>query len=71
MVTQETYNRLSPVRQHVIDTIAELTNPNEDVWVNRVYDAVNDGFFEKAGRLIWPHSTTLAKRMIHGLETGR
>ena len=71
MVTHEVYDRLSPNRQYVIDTLVSLTHPDEDVWVRQVYAAVNDGFFEKAGRLIWPHSTRLARRMLDGLETGR
>ena len=71
MVMKEVYDRLSPNRQQVIDTLVSLTHPDEDVWVRQVYAAVNDGFFEKAGRLIWPHSTRLARRMLDGLETGR
>lgn len=69
MVTKDVYDRLSPNRQQVIDTLNTLYDPPE--WVRQVYAAVNDGFFEKAGRLIWPHSTRLARRMLDGLETGR
>lgn len=66
MVTKEVYDRLSPNRQQVIDTLASLTHPDEDVWVKQVYAAVNDGFFEKAGRLIWPHSSRLSRKMLMG-----
>lgn len=67
VIPKEVYDRLSPNRQQVIDTLTSLTHPDEDVWVRQVYAAVNDGFFEKAGRLIWPHSTRLARRMLDGL----
>lgn len=66
IIPKEVYDRLSPNRQQVIDTLASLTHPDEDVWVRQVYAAVNDGFFEKTGRLIYPHSQKLARKMLEG-----
>ena len=65
MVTKDTMTRLSPNRQQVIRDlwlIDIVTSP----WINDVYDAVEDGFFEKASRILNRHMPSLSKKMLEG-----
>lgn len=62
MVTDATYERLSPNRQYVVDKL-RLTN---DEVTKQALTAVNDGFFEKAARIIHPYSHRLARKMLEG-----
>lgn len=62
MVSKTTYERLSPNRQYVVDKL-RLTN---DEVTKQALTAVNDGFFEKAARIIYPHSFYLARKMLEG-----
>ena len=66
MVTQEVYNRLSPTRRQVVITLLSITSPSDDPWIVDVYDAINNGFFEKAARLLLPHSSRLSRKMLIG-----
>ena len=65
MVTDTTYERLSPNRKQVIRDlwlIDIVTSP----WINKVYEAVEDGFFEKASRILSRHMPALSKKMLEG-----
>ena len=65
MVSKDTMERLSPNRQQVIRDlwiIDIVTSP----WINDVYDAVEEGFFEKASRILESVSPDLAKKMLEG-----
>jgi hypothetical protein len=62
MITDTTYEQLSPNRKYVIDVLRLM----DDNWVLRVFTAVDEGFFEKASRIIYPHSSRLARKMLEG-----
>ena len=62
MVTNSTYERLSPNRKQVIDTLRLI----DDDWATQALTAVDDAFFEKAARIIHPHSHRLARKMLEG-----
>jgi hypothetical protein len=66
MVSDTTFNRLSPNRKQVIDTLKIMTDPIDNPWVIEVYAAVDDALFEKAARIIHPHSSRLARKMLEG-----
>ncbi len=66
MVSETTFNRLSPNRKQVIDTLRVMTDPTDNPWVIEVYAAVDEAFFEKAARIIQPHSSRLARKMLEG-----
>lgn len=63
-VKMSTLVKLNSVRQNVVVEL-EKSYSNTD-WVNEVYDAVNDAFFEKAAKILEPYSPLLAKRMLTG-----
>ena len=56
--------KLNHMRQAVVVEL-EKSYSNTD-WVNEVYDAINDAFFEKAAKIMEPHVPILAKRMLTG-----
>lgn len=62
MVTNSTYERLSPNRKQVIDTLRLI----DDDWATQALTAVDDAFFEKAARIIHPHSHRMARKMLEG-----
>lgn len=66
MVSDVTFNRLSPNRKQVIQDswlIDIVTSP----WINEVYEAVEDGFFEKASRILSDyHMYDASKKMLEG-----
>jgi hypothetical protein len=62
MVTKSIYERLSPNRKQVIDTLRLI----DDDWANQAIMAVDEAFFEKAARIIHPHSHRLARKMLEG-----
>jgi hypothetical protein len=62
VITDTTYERLSPNRKQVIDTLRVM----DDIWVSEVFAAVDEAFFEKAARIIHPHSHRLARKMLEG-----
>lgn len=62
MITDATYERLSPNRQQVVDTIRLI----DDDWAKQALMAVDEAFFEKATRIIHPHSHRLARKMLEG-----
>jgi len=66
MVTQHVMERLSPTRRQVVITLLSITTPSDDPWVVEVYDAVNNAFFEKAARLLLPHSSRLSRKILIG-----
>ena len=66
MVTPDTMERLSPTRRQVVITLLTSTAPSDDPWVVEIYDAVNNAFFEKAARLLLPHSSRLSRKMLIG-----
>lgn len=63
-VKMSTLVKLNSVRQNVVVEL-EKSYSNTD-WVNEVYGAVNDAFFEKAAKILEPHNPVLAKRMLTG-----
>lgn len=66
MVSETTFNRLSPNRKQVIETLKVMTDQTDNPWVIEVYAAVDEAFFEKAARIIKPHSSRLARKMLEG-----
>lgn len=62
MITDVTYERLSPNRKQVIDTLKLI----DDDWATQALTALDDAFFEKAARIIHPHSHRLARKMLEG-----
>lgn len=66
MIRPDTMERLSPTRRQVIITLLSITSPSDDPWVVEVYDAINNAFFEKAARLLLPHSSRLSRKMLIG-----
>ena len=66
MVTPHVMERLSPARRQVVITLFSITSPSDDLWVVEVYDAINNAFFEKAARLLLPHSSRLSRKMLIG-----
>ena len=66
MVTPHVMERLSPTRRQVVITLLSITSPSDDPWVVEVYDAINNAFFEKAARLLLPHSSRLSRKMLMG-----
>lgn len=62
MVSDITFNRLSPNRKHVVDTLRLIDND----WTKQALNAIDEGFFEKAARIIHPHSLRLARKMLEG-----
>ena len=66
MVTQHVMERLSHTRRQVVITLFSITSPSDDPWVVEVYDAINNAFFEKAARLLLPHSSRLSRKMLIG-----
>ena len=66
MVTQDVMELLSPARRQVVITLLSITTPSDDPWVIEVYDAINNAFFEKAARLLLPHSSRLSRKMLIG-----
>ena len=66
MVTPDVMERLSPTRRQVVITLLSITSPSDDHWVVEVYDAINNAFFEKAARLLLPHSSRLSRKMLIG-----
>ena len=59
MITDATYEWLSPNRKQVIDTLRLI----DDDWVTQALTAVDDAFFEKAARIIHLHSHRLARKL--------
>ena len=66
MVTPDVMERLSPTRRQVVITLLSITSVSDDPWVVEVYDAINNAFFEKAARLLLPHSSRLSRKMLVG-----
>ena len=66
MVTPDVMEQLSPTRRQVVITLLSITSVSDDPWVVEVYDAVNSAFFEKAARLLLPHSSRLSRKMLIG-----
>ena len=66
MVTQDVMERLSPTRRQVVITLLSITTLSDDLWVVEVYDAINNAFFEKAARLLLPHSSRMSRKMLIG-----
>ena len=66
MVTSDTLERLSPTRRQVVITLLSITSPSDDQWVVEVYNAINNALFEKAARLLLPHSSRLSRKMLIG-----
>ncbi len=62
MITDTTYERLSPNRKQVIDTLKLIDYD----WAKQALMAVDEAFFEKAARIIYPHSFYLARKMLEG-----
>ena len=62
MVTQDVMERLSPNRKQLIDTLRLI----DDDWVKQALTAVDEAFFEKAARLLLPHSSRLSRKMLIG-----
>lgn len=62
VIPKEVYDRLSPNRQYVVDTLDTI----DDEWAKQALTAVDDAFFEKAARIIHPHSHRLARKMLEG-----
>lgn len=66
MIRPDTMERLSPTRRQVVITLLSITSPSDDLWVVEVYDAINNAFFEKAARLLLPHSSRLSRKILMG-----
>lgn len=65
MVSKTTYKRLSPNRQGVLQELWTI-DINDNPWIEQVYDAIEDGFFEKASRILAGVSPELSKKMLEG-----
>lgn len=66
MIRPDTMSKLSPTRRQVVITLLSITSVSDDPWVVEVYDAINNAFFEKAARLLLPHSSRLSRKMLMG-----
>ncbi len=66
MVSDTTFNRLSPNRKQVIRLLRAgcvITNP----WIDDIFNAVEEGFFEKASRILSDyHMYNASKKMLEG-----
>lgn len=62
VIQKEVYDILSPNRQYVVDTLDII----DDEWAKQALTAVDNAFFEKAARIIHPHSHRLARKMLEG-----
>lgn len=65
MVSKTTFARLSPNRQGVLQELWTI-DINDNPWIEQVYDAIEDGFFEKASRILSSVSPDLSKKMLEG-----
>lgn len=59
--------RLSSARQFVIIKLEETADAFGSDNLEKVYDLVNEAFFEKASDIIRPYSRVLADKMLNGV----